>query len=124
MAAGTGQTITATFGQADQAVPVMLTVTDDQGQTASTTTTITPHAKTVHVRLVVRFVRNQAALTAAARRILTPARGSIRYADTITINGYCAARETSRHPLLVKLSRQRAQTGPHLSVLRRQTAPA
>jgi len=108
--AGTDQTITATFGQADQPVPVMLTVTDDQGQTASTTTTITPHAKTVHVRLVVRFVRNRAALTAAARRILNPARGLIRYADTITINGYCAARETSRHPLLVKLSRQRAQT--------------
>jgi outer membrane protein OmpA-like peptidoglycan-associated protein len=109
-AAGTGQTITTTFAQADQPVPVMLTVTDDQGQTASTTTTLTPHAKTVHVRLVVRFVRNRAALTAAARRILNPARGSIRYADTITINGYCAARETSRHPLLVKLSRQRAQT--------------
>jgi outer membrane protein OmpA-like peptidoglycan-associated protein len=91
-------------------VPVVLTVTDDQGQTASTTTTITPHATTVHVRLVVHFVRNRAALTTAARGILNPARGSIRYADTVTINGYCAARETSRHPLLVKLSRQRGQT--------------
>jgi hypothetical protein len=71
----------------------MLTVTDDQGQTASSTTTITPHAKTVPVRLVVHFARNRAALTAAARRILNPARGSIRFADTVTINGYCAARE-------------------------------
>ena len=108
--AGTGQTITATFQQVDQPVPVMLTVTDDQGQTASTTTTITPHATTVHVRLVVHFALNRAALTAASRQILNPARGPIRYANTITVNGYCAARERSRHPLLVKLSRQRAQT--------------
>jgi outer membrane protein OmpA-like peptidoglycan-associated protein/sugar lactone lactonase YvrE len=108
--AGTTKTITATFQQADQPVPLTLTVTDDQGQTASTTTTITPHATTVKVRLVVHFSRNKAALTAATRQILNPARGPIRYANKITVQGYCAARERSRHPLLIKLSRQRGQT--------------
>jgi outer membrane protein OmpA-like peptidoglycan-associated protein len=108
--AGAGQAITAILRQAGQPVAVQLTVTDDQGQTASTTTTLSAHARTVRVRLVVRFQVNRAALTVAARRILNPARGPIRYATAITVNGYCAAREISRHPLLIKLSRQRAQS--------------
>jgi outer membrane protein OmpA-like peptidoglycan-associated protein len=108
--AGTGQTTTATLQQADQPVTVQLTVTDDQGQTASTTTTLSGHTQTVRVRLLVHFARNRAALSATSRQILNPARGPIRSATAITVNGYCAARETSRHPLLLKLSRQRAQT--------------
>jgi outer membrane protein OmpA-like peptidoglycan-associated protein len=58
----------------------------------------------------VHFARNQAALTATARRTLKPLRGLIRYATAVTLKGYCAANEPSGHRLLIKLSRQRAQT--------------
>jgi outer membrane protein OmpA-like peptidoglycan-associated protein len=92
-----------------QAHPVMLTVTDDQQQTATTTVTVTPRTKRVTVRSVVQFARNQAALTAATRQILNPLRPLVRSATAVTLTGYCAANEPSRHRLLVKLSRLRAQ---------------
>jgi OmpA-OmpF porin, OOP family len=57
----------------------------------------------------VHFARNQAALTAATRRILNPLRPLARSATAVTLTGYCAANEPSRHRLLVKLSRLRAQ---------------
>ena len=59
---------------------------------------------------MVRFARNQAALTAATRRILNPLRPLVRSATAVRLTGYCAANEPSRHHLLIKLSRQRAQT--------------
>jgi outer membrane protein OmpA-like peptidoglycan-associated protein len=92
-----------------QAHPVMLTVTDDQQQTATTTVTVTPRTKRVTVSSVVQFARNQAALTAATRQILNPLRPLVRSATAVTLTGYCAANEPSRHRLLVKLSRLRAE---------------
>jgi outer membrane protein OmpA-like peptidoglycan-associated protein len=106
----TDKTIAYTFAKARSPYRVMLTVTDDQGQTATSAVTITPRARTVHVTMVVHFARNQAALTATARRTLKPLRGLIRYATAVTLKGYCAANEPSGHRLLIKLSRQRAQT--------------
>jgi outer membrane protein OmpA-like peptidoglycan-associated protein len=106
----TTKTLTYTFATAGQAYPVMLTVTDDQQQTANTATTVTPHTKPVRVTEVVQFARNQAALTAATRRILNPLRRLVRSATAVRLTGYCAANEPSRHHLLIKLSRQRAQT--------------
>jgi outer membrane protein OmpA-like peptidoglycan-associated protein len=58
---------------------------------------------------VVQFARDRAALTAATRRILNPLRPLVRFATAVTLTGYCAANEPSRHRLLVKLSRLRAQ---------------
>jgi outer membrane protein OmpA-like peptidoglycan-associated protein len=107
---GTAKTLTYTFAKAGSSYRVTLTVTDDTGQTATTTITVTPRSKIAHVSAVVRFARNQAALNATARQTLKPLRGLIRYATTVTLNGYCAANEPSRHHLLLKLSRQRAQT--------------
>jgi 6-phosphogluconolactonase len=106
----TTKMFTYTFATARHAYPVLLTVTDDQQQSASTTATVTPRAKRVRVSLVVQFARNQAALTAATRQALNPLRPLVRSATAITLTGYCAANEPSRHHLLVKLSRLRAQT--------------
>jgi outer membrane protein OmpA-like peptidoglycan-associated protein len=68
------------------------------------------HTGRCHRILVVRFAGNRAALSPAARRILTPARPLIAYASRVRVTGYCAANEPSRHHLLIKLSRHRAQT--------------
>jgi flagellar motor protein MotB len=87
----------------------MLTVTDDQHQSATITVTVTPRTKRVTVSSVVLFARNQAALTASTRQILNPLRPLVRSATAVTLTGYCAANEPSRHRLLVKLSRLRAQ---------------
>jgi outer membrane protein OmpA-like peptidoglycan-associated protein len=106
----TTKTLTHTFGTAGHAYPVMLTVTDDQQQTATTTVSVTPRAKRVRLSLVVQFGRNQAALSGATRRVLNPLRPLVQSATAVTLTGYCAANEPSRHHLLVKLSRQRAQT--------------
>jgi len=105
----TTKTFTYTFGTRD-AYPVTLTVTDDQQQTATTTVTVTPRTKRVTVSSVVQFARNQAALTAATRQILNPLRPLVRSPIAVMLTGYCAANEPSRHHLLIKLSRQRAQT--------------
>ena len=105
----TTQTFTYTFATR-HAYPVMLTVTDDQDQAATTTATVIPRTKRVRVSAVVGFARNQAALTVATRQILNPLRPLVRSATAVTLTGYCAANEPSRHHLLIKLSRQRAQT--------------
>jgi outer membrane protein OmpA-like peptidoglycan-associated protein len=106
----TTKTLTYTFATARHAYPVMLTVTDDQHQSATTAATVTPRTKRVTVSSVVQFARNQAALTATTRQLLNPLRPLVRSATAVTLTGYCAANEPSRHHLLVKLSRQRAQT--------------
>jgi outer membrane protein OmpA-like peptidoglycan-associated protein len=106
----TTKTLTYTFATAGRPFPVMLTVTDDQQQTASTATTVTPHSKLARVNEVVRFARNQAALTAATRLTLNRLRPLVRSATAVRVTGYCAGNEPSRHHLLIKLSRQRAQT--------------
>lgn len=106
----TTKTFTYTFAAARHAYSVTLTVTDDQHQTATTTVSVTPRTKPVTVSSVVQFARNQAALTADTRQILNPLRPLVRSATAVTLTGYCAANEPSRHRLLVKLSRLRAQT--------------
>jgi outer membrane protein OmpA-like peptidoglycan-associated protein len=106
----TTKTFTHTFATARHLYPVTLTVTDGQQQTATTTVTVTPRTKRVRVSAMVGFARNQAALTAATRRVLNPLRALVGSARAVTLTGYCAANEPSRHHLLIKLSRQRAQT--------------
>jgi outer membrane protein OmpA-like peptidoglycan-associated protein len=106
----TTKTFTHTFATARHPYPVTLTVTDGQQQTATTTVTVTPRTKRVRVSAMVGFARNQAALTAATRRVLNPLRALVGSARAVMLTGYCAANEPSRHHLLIKLSRQRAQT--------------
>jgi YVTN family beta-propeller protein len=105
-----GKTIMHTFARPRVAYSVTLTVTDDQRQTATQTVTVTPRTKIVHVSMVVHFARNKAALTAGTRQTLRPLRPLIRYETAVRLTGYCAANEPSTHHLLLKLSRQRAQT--------------
>jgi outer membrane protein OmpA-like peptidoglycan-associated protein len=105
----TGETLTHTFAKLGTHYAVMLTVTDDQGQTATSTITVTPRARTVRVTMVVHFALDRAGLTAKARQNLKPLRALIRYATAVTLKGYCAANEPSRRDLLIKLSRKRAQ---------------
>jgi outer membrane protein OmpA-like peptidoglycan-associated protein len=107
---GTGQTLTYSFPSTGVSYPITLTVTDDQGVSTSTVLAFTPHQHSVRVRRVVHFGLDRAALTATAHKILRPLRPLIAYASTVRLDGYCANRETSRHLLLVKLSRLRAQT--------------
>ena len=106
---GTGQTITHTFPHAGQAYHVLLTVTDAAGQSASTTITLTPRARTETARITVNFAPHQAGLTHADQRALARLRAAFPAATRARITGYCAAGELSHNQSLTRLSLKRAQ---------------
>lgn len=110
---GHAETLTHTFFKGGVSYTVTLTVTDDLGQSTTTSITVKPvlHIEQLSVNLNVRFAQGSATLTAADKRTLAGVRPLIRAAGTASITGFCASNSVtnkSGDEFDLKLSRRRA----------------
>lgn len=120
---GSASTITYTFPAAGRAYKIHVTVTTASGRTAIKTITFTPHARSESTVATVHFQLDHAALNAADRKTLARLRTVFDHATSVTIDGYCAAREADASHSLQQLSGDRAASVLHFMLAEHSPRP-
>jgi flagellar motor protein MotB len=106
---GSTATVTHPFTTPGVHYPVVLTVTDEQGPSASTTIIVTVHGTvTVTRELTLHFARSRWTLTEASIGALKGIRPAVLHSAHVTINGYSS--DNQHEHAALQLAWNRAHT--------------